>query len=93
METICKSQAMKRLLIRVTFKKLTGKSKSFISVGVQSPTEINVPRGCAVILIGICRFADQNHAPSLTDVRLEIGKENNMEQIQAKKVLRWLNIL
>ena len=28
----------------------------FVSVGVQSPTEINAPRGCAVILIGICQL-------------------------------------
>ena len=26
------------------------------SVGVRSPTEINAPRGCAVILIGICQL-------------------------------------
>ena len=31
-------------------------NSKFISVGVQSPTEINAPRGCAVILIGICQL-------------------------------------
>ena len=31
-------------------------SSKFVSVGVQSPTEINAPRGCAVILIGICQL-------------------------------------
>ena len=31
-------------------------NSKFVSVGVQSPTEINAPRGCAVILIGICRL-------------------------------------
>ena len=31
-------------------------SKSF-SVGVQSPTEINAPRGCAVILRRICQLS------------------------------------
>ena len=29
----------------------------FISVGVQSPTEINAPRGCAVILRRICQLS------------------------------------
>ena len=28
-----------------------------ISVGVQSPTEINAPRGCAVILRRICQLS------------------------------------
>ena len=46
-------------------------NSKFVSVGVRSLTEINAPRGCAVILYGICQLADQNHAPSLTDVRLE----------------------
>ena len=46
----------------------------FISVGGGSPTEINAPRGCAVILMEYVSFADQNHAPSLTDVRLESWK-------------------
>ena len=31
-------------------------NSKFVSVGVQSPTEINAPRGCAVILIGICQL-------------------------------------
>ena len=31
-------------------------NSKFISVGVGSPTEINAPRGCAVILIGICQL-------------------------------------
>ena len=31
-------------------------NKSF-SVGVQSPTEINAPRGCAVILRRICQLS------------------------------------
>ena len=31
-------------------------SSKFVSVGVQSPTEINAPRGCAVILIGTCQL-------------------------------------
>ena len=31
-------------------------NSKLVSVGVQSPTEINAPRGCAVILIGICQL-------------------------------------
>ena len=31
-------------------------NSKFVSVGVHSPTEINAPRGCAVILIGICQL-------------------------------------
>ncbi len=31
-------------------------NSKFVSVGVQPPTEINAPRGCAVILIGICQL-------------------------------------
>ena len=31
-------------------------NSKFVSVGVGSPTEINAPRGCAVILYGICQL-------------------------------------
>ena len=31
-------------------------NSKFVSAGVHSPTEINAPRGCAVILIGICQL-------------------------------------
>ncbi len=31
-------------------------NSKLVSVGVKSPTEINAPRGCAVILIGICQL-------------------------------------
>ena len=31
-------------------------NSKFVSVGVRSPTEINAPRGCAVILIGISQL-------------------------------------
>ena len=31
-------------------------NSKFVSVGVQSPTEINAPRGCAVILLRICQL-------------------------------------
>ena len=33
---------------------------------------VPIPRGYAVTLIGFVSFADQNHAPSLSDVRLEL---------------------
>ena len=31
-------------------------NSKFVSVEALSPTEINAPRGCAVILIGICQL-------------------------------------
>ena len=31
-------------------------NSKFVSVGVRFPTEINAPRGCAVILIGISQL-------------------------------------
>ncbi len=39
---------------------------------VYSNTVVPIPRGYAVTLIGFVSFADQNHAPSLSDVRLEL---------------------
>ena len=33
---------------------------------------VPIPRGYAVTLIGFVSFADQNHAPGLSDVRLEL---------------------
>ena len=41
---------------RLPLLQVVSKNKSF-SVGVQSPTEINAPRGCAVILKRICQFS------------------------------------
>ena len=64
-------------------------SNKYFSVGVQSPTEINAPRGrtlsgetmvlrrpersveCSDSEKKMSACADQNHAPSLTCVRLE----------------------
>ena len=40
---------------RLPLLQVVSKNKSF-SVGVQSPTEINAPRGCAVILKRICQL-------------------------------------
>ena len=42
---------------------VVSKNKSF-SVGVQSPTEINAPRGCAVILKRICQLSLLAHERS-----------------------------
>ena len=76
--------------LRLPLLQVVSNNKSF-SVGVQSPTEINAPRGCAVILRRICQlsltrithqvsrafdlnvsaYAEQNHAQSLTCVRLK----------------------
>ena len=41
---------------RLPLLQVVSKNKSF-SVGVQSPTEINAPRGCAVILKRICQLS------------------------------------
>ena len=41
---------------RLPFLQVVSNNKSF-SVGVQSPTEINAPRGCAVILRRICQLS------------------------------------
>ena len=47
----CLSQSRRLPLLQVV-----SNNKSF-SVGVQSPTEINAPRGCAVILKRICQLS------------------------------------
>ena len=41
--------------LRLPLLQVVSNNKSF-SVGVQSPTEINAPRGCAVILRRICQL-------------------------------------
>ena len=41
---------------RLPLLQVVSNNKSF-SVGVQSPTEINAPRGCAVILRRICQLS------------------------------------
>ena len=42
--------------LRLPLLQVVSNNKSF-SVGVQSPTEINAPRGCAVILRRICQLS------------------------------------
>ena len=56
-----------------------GGQKETFSGGVQSPSELYAPRGCAVILRGMCQQADQNHAPSLHERRLERREDGNCE--------------
>ena len=49
---LCSSQSE----LRLPLLQVVSNNKSF-SVGVQSPTEINAPRGCAVILRRICQLS------------------------------------
>ena len=42
--------------LRLPLLQVVSNNKSF-SVGVQSPTEVNAPRGCAVILRRICQLS------------------------------------
>ena len=51
LKLVCLSQSRRLPLLQVV-----SNNKSF-SVGVQSPTEINAPRGCAVILRRICQLS------------------------------------
>ena len=47
-------------------------SNKYFSVGVQSPTEINAPRGCAVILRRICQL-------SLTRITHQVSREFDLK--------------
>ena len=44
------------ILVEKTPTSLVASDSKFVSVGVQSLTEINVSRGCTVILYGICQL-------------------------------------
>ena len=52
---------------------MVSNNKSF-SVGVQSPTEINAPRGCAVILRRICQL-------SLTRITHQVSRAFDLNTI------------
>ena len=52
---------------------MVSNNKSF-SVGVQSPTEINAPRGCAVILRRICQL-------SLTRITHQVSRAFDLNSI------------
>ena len=58
--TVYKDVNMRRCFLsqsrRLPLLQVVSNNKSF-SVGVQSPTEINAPRGCAVILRRICQLS------------------------------------
>ena len=73
---------------RLPLLQVVSKNKSF-SVGVQSPTEINAPRGCAVILKRICQL-------SLTRITHQVSRAFDLNY--HKKIcntvfiiLLWLN--
>ena len=62
---------------RLPLLQVVSNNKSF-SVGVQSPTEINAPRGCAVILRRICQL-------SLTRITHQVSRAFDLkvcEQLQ-----------
>lgn len=46
--------------------------KATVYNNCRSFTVVPIPRGYAVTLIGFVSIADQNHAPVLSDVRLEL---------------------
>ena len=56
---------------------MVSNNKSF-SVGVQSPTEINAPRGCAVILRRICQL-------SLTRITHQVSRAFDLKTLAAEK--------
>ena len=56
---------------------MVSKNKSF-SVGVQSPTEINAPRGCAVILKRICQL-------SLTRITHQVSRAFDLNDFISQK--------
>ena len=61
--------------LRLPLLQVVSNNKSF-SVGVQSPTEINAPRGCAVILRRICQL-------SLTRITHQVSRAFDLN--------RWLS--
>ena len=68
---------------RLPLLQVVSKNKSF-SVGVQSPTEINAPRGCAVILKRICQL-------SLTRITHQVSRAFDLNMVfgQKKGVRVW----
>ena len=62
---------------RLPLLQVVSNNKSF-SVGVQSPTEINAPRGCAVILRRICQLSLTRITHQVSrafDLNLEMGSD------------------
>ena len=62
---------------RLPLLQVVSNNKSF-SVGVQSPTEINAPRGCAVILRRICQL-------SLTRITHQVSRAFDLNQTEQKQ--------
>ena len=62
---------------RLPLLQVVSKNKSF-SVGVQSPTEINAPRGCAVILRRICQL-------SLTRITHQVSRAFDLNFLHFKR--------
>ena len=62
---------------RLPLLQVVSNNKSF-SVGVQSPTEINAPRGCAVILRRICQL-------SLTRITHQVSRAFDLKSILSRK--------
>jgi len=60
--------------LRLPLLQVVRNNKSF-SVGVQSPTEINAPRGCAVILRRICQL-------SLTRITHQVSRVFDLKYIE-----------
>ena len=60
--------------LRLPLLQVVRNNKSF-SVGVQSPTEINAPRGCAVILRRICQL-------SLTRITHQVSRAFDLKYIE-----------
>ena len=52
-------------------------SNKYFSVGVQSPTEINAPRGCAVILKRRCQLA-------LTRITHQVSRAFDLKENQGR---------
>ena len=65
----CLSQSRRLPLLQVV-----SNNKS-LSVGVQSPTEINAPRGCAVILRRICQL-------SLTRITHQVSRAFDLNSVE-----------
>ena len=70
---------------RLSLLQVVSKNKSF-SVGVQSPTEINAPRGCAVILKRICQL-------SLTRITHQVSRTFDLNLRLKHSLLIFISVL
>ena len=65
---------------RLPLLQVVSNNKSF-SVGVQSPTEINAPRGCAVILRRICQL-------TLTRITHQVSRAFDLNSEKIRQMLK-----